>query len=158
MSEINWNAELRKVSREYDGLAAEPTAEEIRAKRLAEEAAQKRNADAAAAAGVWIRLFLVSSLAAGLNFWPYPRECGPGLIGYVIAQAVFTAGAIWVAFCTWRCRMGKTHLLALGMMLAGIAALEIQILPRTGYAKVDASHPPQWGCVELVPGTVRATP
>jgi hypothetical protein len=157
MSEINWSAELRKVSREYDGLPAEPTAEEVRAKRLAEEALKRRNDEAAAVAGVWIRLFLVSSLAAGLNFWPYARECGPGLIGYVVAQGVFTAGAGWIAFCTWRSRMGKTHLLALGMVLAGIAVMEIQILPRIGYAKVvDASHPGQWACAEVVP--VRAVP
>lgn len=146
MSEITWNADLRKVSR--DG-TSEPTAEEIRARRLAEEAKQ-RNDEAAAVAGVWIRLFLVSSLAAGLNFWPYPRECGAGLIGYVVAQGVFTAGAAWVAFCTWRCRMGKTHLLALGMMLAGIAVMELQILPRIGYAKVDPSRPAQWACAQPV--------
>jgi hypothetical protein len=151
MSEIDWNAELRKVSREYDGLPPEPTPEEIRAKRAAELATRQRNDEAAAVAGVWIRLFLVSSLAAGLNFWPYPRECGLGLISYVIAQGVFTAGAIWVAFCTWRCRMGKTHLLALCMVLAGIGVMAIQILPRIGYAKVDASHPPGWSCAEPVP-------
>ncbi|MFL5607310.1 MAG: hypothetical protein ACJ8AD_12750, partial [Gemmatimonadaceae bacterium] len=126
MSDITWNTGPRTSSR--DGLAVEPTAEEIRARRLAEEARQ-RNDEAAAVAGVWIRLFLVSSLAVGLNFWPYPRECGAGLIGYVDAQGVFTAGAAWVAFCTWRCRMGKTHLLGLGMVLAGIAVLELQILP-----------------------------
>jgi len=147
MSDITWNAEPRKSSR--DGLSADPTAEEIRARRLAEEAKQ-RNDEAASVAGVWIRLFLVSSLAAGLNFWPYPRECGPGLIGYVVAQGVFTAGAAWVAFCTWRCRMGKTHLLALGMVLAGIAVMELQILPRIGYAKVASSRSAQWTCVEPV--------
>jgi hypothetical protein len=150
MSEIDWKAELRKASREYDGLPSEPTAEEIRARRLAEEATKQRNDDAAAAAGVWIRLFLVSSLAAGLNFWPYPRECGVGLIGYVVAQGVFTAGAAWIAFCTWRCRMGKTHLLALGMVLAGIAVMELQILPRVGYAKVDPMRPAQWACLQPV--------
>jgi hypothetical protein len=155
MSEINWSADARKASREYGGLSAHPTAEEIRARRLAEEAKQ-RNDEAAAVAGVWIRLFLVSSLAAGLNFWPYPRECGPGLFGYVVAQGVFTAGAAWIAFCTWRCRMGKTHLLALGMVLTGIAVMALQILPRTGYAKVAAGQSAQWGCVELVP--VRAVP
>jgi hypothetical protein len=144
MTDITWNAEPRRVSR--DGLSVEPTAEEIRARRLAEEAKQ-RNDETAAVAGVWIRLFLVSSLAAGLNFWPYPRECGPGLIGYVVAQGVFTAGAAWVALCTWRCRMGKTHLLALGMVLAGIAVMELQILPRIGYAKVDSSRSAQWACV-----------
>jgi hypothetical protein len=147
MSDITWNAEPRKFSR--DGLSAEPTAEEIRARRLAEEAKQ-RNDEAASVAGVWIRLFLVSSLAAGLNFWPYPRECGAGLVGYVVAQGVFTAGAAWIAFCTWRCRMGKTHLLALGMVLAGIAVMELQILPRVGYAKVDPSRPAQWACVQPV--------
>jgi hypothetical protein len=150
MSEIDWNAELRKVSREYDGLPPEPSSEDIRAKREAEQAVKQRNDDAAAVAGVWIRLFLVSSLAAALNFWPYPRDCGAGLIGYVVAQGVFTAGAIWIAFCTWRCRMGKTHLLALGMVLAGIAVMEIQILPRVGYARVDPSRPAQWMCTQII--------
>ena len=67
MSEIDWNAELRKVSREFDGLPPEPTPEEIRARRAAELATKQRNDEAAAVAGVWIRLFLVSSLAAALN-------------------------------------------------------------------------------------------
>jgi hypothetical protein len=43
--------------------------------------------------------------------------------------------------------MGKTHLLALGMVLAGIAVMELQILPRIGYAKVDSSRSAQWACV-----------
>jgi hypothetical protein len=72
------------------------------------------------------------------------------LVGYVVAQGVFTAGAAWIAFCTWRCRMGKTHLLALVMVLAGIAVMELQILPRIGYAKVDPSRPAQWACVQPV--------
>jgi hypothetical protein len=148
MSEINWSQELRNVSRQFDGLPPEPTAEEIRARRLAEEATKRRNEEQAAVAGVWFRLFLVSALAGALNYWPYPRECGPGLIGYMVAEGVFTAGALWVAVCTWRCRMGKTHMLALLMALAGLAVLETQTLPRIGYAKVDASNPPQWWCAD----------
>ncbi len=133
---VNWNLELRKISREYSGLPPEPTAEDVRRMRLEDEAARRRNAEQAAGAGVWIRLTLVALLAGALNYWPYSRDCGPGLYGFLAAEAVFTLGAIWVATATWRCRMGKTHLLALLMMLAGLGLIELQVLPRTGYAAV----------------------
>ena len=143
---VNWNLELRKASREYAGLPPEPTAEEVRRMRLADEAARRRNEEQAAATGVWFRLTLVALLAGALNYWPYPRECGTGLYGFLAAEAVFTLGALWVAAATWRCRMGKTHILALLMTLGGLGLLEMQLLPRIGYAKVDASKPAQWAC------------
>jgi hypothetical protein len=34
------------------------------------------------------------------------------------------------------------------MVLAGIAVMELQILPRVGYARVDPSRPAQWACVQ----------
>ena len=36
MSEIDWNVELRKIEREYDGLPPEPSANALRARRAAE--------------------------------------------------------------------------------------------------------------------------
>ena len=111
--------------------------------RLADEAARRRSDEQTAATGVWIRLTLVALLAGALNYWPYPRDCGTGLYGFLAADAVFTLGAIWIAVATWRCRMGKTHVVALLMMLASLGLLEVQVLPRTGYAAARL----QWKCM-----------
>jgi hypothetical protein len=148
MSEINWNAELRKVERQFDGLPPEPTPEERREQRAAEQLAQERRDQDAAAVGAWARLLLVAALAGAIQVWPYPRECGPGLFVYVGAGAVIAAGGLWVAVYTWRGRMGKTHVLALTLALWGTALVAVEVLPRVGYARVDPTNPPQWWCAE----------
>jgi len=41
MGEINWLTELRKIEREFDGLPPEPTPMELRARRAAEQRAER---------------------------------------------------------------------------------------------------------------------
>jgi hypothetical protein len=148
MSEIDWNSELRKIERQFDGLPPEPTPEERRAQRAVEQQEQERDEQDTAAIGAWARLALVAALAGAIQLWPYARECGAGLIVYVGAEAVIAAGGLWVAFYAWRGRLAKTHMLALTMALWGSALIALEVLPRVGYAKVDPTHPPQWSCVE----------
>jgi hypothetical protein len=146
MSEIDWNVELRKVERAFDGLPPEPTPEELRAQRAAAQRARQRREESAVAFGAWARLLLVTALAGALYSWPYPRMCGPGLVAYLGAEALIVLGGLWVAVCTWRSRMAKTHGLALMMVLLGLGLLQADVLPRIGYAKVDAANPPRWRC------------
>jgi hypothetical protein len=146
MSDLDWNVELRKIEREYDGLAPLPSPAAVNAKRASERMAQLRQEAQAAAFGAWARLLLVVALAVALVFWPYARECGAGLFVYMGAQTLIVAGALWVVTWTWRWRMVKTHGLALMMALYALVLLGAQVAPRVGYAKVDPAHPQQWGC------------
>jgi hypothetical protein len=151
MSGIDWNVELRKVERQFDGLPPEPSPAEVRARLAAEREAKQQQEVMGNAVMTWARLLLVVSLAGALKFWPYPRECGPGLFGYVATEGMLVIGALWVVVCTWRHRMVKTHALALMMVLGGLALLEIEILPRVGYAQIDTARPPQWWCSDWRP-------
>jgi hypothetical protein len=150
MNNVDWKVELKKIEREYEGLPPEPSPAELRARRTAEEREKQRNDEMAATVGAWTRFGLVVSLAASLQLWPYARDCGEGLFLYVGAEGMLVAGGLWVAVCTWRNRMPKTHCLAMLMTLYGLALLEMQVLPRVGYAKVDAKNPPQLWCAAPV--------
>lgn len=150
MSEVDWNTELRKIEREFDGLPPEPSPAELRAKRAAERRAEERRRERAAKLGVQARLGLVVVLAAAIVFWPYRRECGVGLFAYMGAEGMVVAGGLWLMVCTWRSRMAKTHGVALGMILWGLMLIGHQILPRVGYAKSDPGKPPQWMCPVLM--------
>lgn len=147
MSGINWAVELKKIERQLDGLPPERSPEAQSARRGAERAAQQRREASGAAVGTWVRLLLVASLAGGLYFWPYARECGAGLFAYLGAEAILGAGALWVVAWTWRWRMPWTHALALMFVLLALGLIGAQVLPRVGYAKVDPTHPPGWRCV-----------
>ena len=146
MSQIDWSAELRKIEREYDGLPPEPSAEALRIRRDAERRAKQRKLDEAAALGALGRLVLVVALGVALDFWPYPRECGPGLFAFMGSAGVIVVGGLWAAVATWRGRLPGTHALAIVAMLWGMVLLAAETLPRVGYAKVDPDRPPVWWC------------
>ena len=148
MSDIDWKSELRKVEREFSGLPPEPTAEELRAWRLAEEAEQRRRAELNGAFGAWTRLSLVATLAAGLSFWPYARRCGPGLYGFVGAEGAVILGGLWVAIYSWRRRASWAHAAAFLTLLAGLVLVALEVLPRVGYAMPDATRPAGWSCAD----------
>jgi hypothetical protein len=148
MSDMNWNAELRKIEREFSGLPKEPSPAELNARRASERLAKQRQEATNAAVGASARLSLVAILATALSFWPYATECGAGLFGYMAAVAVMLASAVWVVTYTWRFHMAKTHGVALMMVLGALALLAVQVLPRVGYAKADAAHPQRWLCSE----------
>jgi hypothetical protein len=146
MSEVDWNTELRKIEREFDGLPPEPSPAELRARRAAEQRAQQRRKERAAKLGVHARLLLVTVLAGAVVAWPYSRECGPGLFAFMGAEGMIVAGGLWLMACTWRSRMAKTHGVALVLLLWGLMLIGHQVLPRIGYAKTNPAKPALWVC------------
>ena len=143
---MDWTAELKKISREFDGLPPEPPPNPLRAMREAERRERERKEMAQARLGVGARLALVLALAGAMLFWPYPAACGARLFGYLAAVAMVGVSGLWVTARTWRYRMAKTHALALLVILWGLALGAAQVLPRVGYARTDAQHPAQWRC------------
>jgi hypothetical protein len=146
MSEVNWDTELRKIEREFDGLPPEPTPAELRARRAAEQRAEKQRKERTVRLGVQARLLLVMALAGAIVLWPYRRACGPGLFVFMGAEVMIVAGGLWLMVCTWRARMAKTHGVALLLLLWGLMLIGHQVLPRIGYAKTDAASPALWWC------------
>ncbi len=148
MTDIDWKSELRKVEREFEGLPPEPTAEELRARRLAEEREQRRRLELNGAAAAWTRLLLVVALAVGLYLWPYDRRCGPGLYGFMGAEAIVALGGVWVAIYSWRRRTPRAHAGGFLLALCGAALLAMEVLPREGYARPDAARPARLSCAK----------
>jgi hypothetical protein len=148
VTDIDWNVELRKIEREYDGLPPEPSSDQLRIRRDAEKRAAQRKLDTVMTIGAALRLSLVVALATSLVFWPYERRCGEGLFGYIGAAGTIVLGALWVAAFTWRARLARMHLLAMAALIWGVVLVGREVLPRVGYAKVDAEHPPTWWCGE----------
>jgi hypothetical protein len=81
-------------------------------------------------------------LGAALPFWPYPRGCGWGLDFYLASVEMVVIAGVWGARQTWDTRLGFTHLIALGTILWGFVLTALQVLPRIGYAKQQAT----WFC------------
>jgi len=92
--------------------------------------------------GVWVRLVLVTMLAAGLTVWPYAHACGVGLAAYLTALGVTIGTGAWTAVSTWRLRLGIPHVLALSVTLGGLALLAHEVASRIGYAAAGQT----WFC------------
>ena len=146
LSEIDWNVELRKIEREFDGLPPEPTPEELRAQRALARRTQDDEDNRTAAVGVVARLAIVLALGAALANWPYNHACGAPLMGYLFSIAVLVGGGLWTTVCSWRQRMPRTHILSLVAILWALTLAAAEVLPRVGYANADPSRPPSWSC------------
>jgi hypothetical protein len=95
-------------------------------------------------AGLWGRMTLALSLGVMMAAYPYFRECGLPLFGYLCAVvAVILAGG-WVAVLSWQMRNAVTHVLSLVLILWGLVLTSDILLPRTGYAAIPAT----WQCGE----------
>jgi hypothetical protein len=146
LSEINWAVELRKIEREYDGLPPEPTAEEQRQKREIQRREREREEAAGASFGVYFRLTLVICLAVSLVCWPYDVTCGAMLAGYLAAVIVLVVGGAWTAVATFTYQMPMRHVVALIMILWGMALGAGELLPRIGYARPTPGRSTSWSC------------
>lgn len=88
----------------------------------------------------WVGLGVL--LGAAVPQWPYARACGWWLILYLFAVEMVVIAGIWGARLTWQRRLGFTHIVALGTILWGLVLSSLEVLPRVGYAKAQAT----WFC------------
>jgi len=91
---------------------------------------------------VWGRVGLGLILGVVVNLWPYGRDCGLGLVFYLVAVGAVFIGGVWGAVSAWDRRMGVAHIVALLLIAWGAALAAERILPRVGYAAVAAG----WRC------------
>ena len=144
----DWDAELKKIDKQLESIsdgALIPAAPKSAAPAVKAAVAQER-----ATTRTWpafLRLALATALAVGILFWPYPSRCGAGLAGYLAAVAVVTVGGLWSSVWTWRHRTSRAHVLSLLLVVYGLVLGAMEILPRAGYAKPDASRPAGFSCV-----------
>jgi hypothetical protein len=91
-----------------------------------------------------IRFFVGLSLALGvaLPYWPYASVCGWGLIFHGFAVAVLVVAGVWTSILTWNGRLGVSHIFAILIFCWGLTLSAMEVLPRTGYAKAEAT----WWC------------
>ena len=155
MVQDDWSTQLKKIEREFEGLPPEPSLAYKKLQSEEEKRAQERARQRAALIGASARLILVGAVAVALAFWPYENDCGFGLFGFLGAEAVIVIGGLWVAITTWRARLPRTHILSLLITLGGLTLLAGEVLPRIGYAAVDAKNPPRFSCpaTPATPGT-----
>jgi hypothetical protein len=83
---------------------------------------------------LWARVALGVVLGVMITQWPYPHACGFGLLGYFGAVAMVMVTGAWIAVASWSRRHVAGHVLALLLILWGIALAAYEILPRVGYA------------------------
>jgi hypothetical protein len=156
----DWDAELKKIDRQLESMS--DSALIPAAPKSAPPAAQAQVAAQRESTRTWpalLRLALAAALGIGILFWPYPKQCGVGLGGYLVAVAVVLLGGLWSSVWTWRHRTARAHVLSLLLVLWGIVLGAIEILPHAGYAKADAARPAGWSCGPVVaPNVLRKTP
>lgn len=143
----DWDKELKKIDRQLESISdsalipATPKAAPPAARaEVAGERAKTRTW------GAFLRLALVTALGVGILFWPYPKECGLNLTGYLVAVGAVTLGGLWSSVWTWRHRTARAHVLSLLLIVWGMLLGAIEILPHAGYAKADPARPVGWSC------------
>ena len=94
-------------------------------------------------AGLWGRVALSTALGVMMTAWPYFRECGLPLFGYLFAVAAVVVAGGWIAVTAWKLRNGIAHILALVLLFWGLVLTADELLPRSGYAAAEA----HWQCV-----------
>ena len=143
----DWDKELKKIDRQLESMSdsalipapAKNAPAGVRAEVAAERATTRTW-------GAFLRLALATALGVGILFWPYPKQCGVELGGYLVAVAAVAVGGLWSSVWTWRHRTARAHVLSLLLVVWGILLGVQEVLPRVGYAKPDASRPLGWSC------------
>jgi hypothetical protein len=143
----DWDAELKKIDRQLESMsdsALIPSAPAGAPAGVRTEVAVERAGTRTW--GAFLRLTLATALGVGILFWPYPKQCGVELAGYLAAVSAVTIGGLWSGFWTWRHRTARAHVLSLLLVVWGLLLGAMEILPRVGYARVDATRPVGWSC------------
>ena len=97
--------------------------------------------------GMWFRVLLALSLAVTMGGWPYSRECGLPLFGYLCAVLIVLVAGSWAATASWRNHSALAHVISLTLIFYAILLTGSELLPRTGYAVRQAT----WTCDDLGP-------
>jgi hypothetical protein len=97
--------------------------------------------------GMWFRVLLALSLAVTMGGWPYSRECGLPLFGYLGAVLIVLLAGTWAAAASWRRHSALAHVISLTLIFYAILLTGSELLPRTGYAVQHAT----WTCDDLGP-------
>jgi hypothetical protein len=146
VSSRDWDAELKKIDKQ---LASIPDESLVPARAPTAPAARAPTADkptGTTSLGVYARLALALILGVAIVYWPYTARCGLGLAGYLGAVATLVTAGVWSAVWTWRHRAAKGHIIALLLVLWGLALASADVLPRLGWAKPSVEHPARWTC------------
>ena len=146
MGGIDWNVELRKIEREFDGLPPAPSASVVKARKMAEQRERDRLAHRRATWGAAARLALVASLVAAMWWWPYATQCGVALAAYVGAESMVAIGGLWTAAFAWRHRLAASHVVAMMLLMTGLTLVAMQVLPRTGWVTIVGVEATGWSC------------
>jgi hypothetical protein len=169
MVDRDWEKELAKIDKQLSSLPDEalmqaapekPAKAATRGARAAAPAPTQTEPRQTTSFGVFARLTLALAVGVAMVFWPYPSRCGLGLIGYLGAVGVMTAGGVWASIWTWRHRASRAHLLAMAITVWGVVLGSLEILPRIGYAFPTDKHPAAWSCsaVPVKPQPIPAQP
>jgi hypothetical protein len=145
MSGKDWDTEMKKIDRMLEGASDEALLPAKSAKTPQARADAVAKQQGTSTLGVMARLVLAVGLGVGMVFWPYEARCGLALAGYLAAVAVVIAAGVWTSIWTWRHRSSRGHMLSLLLVLWGGVLGAIEILPRVGYAKPDATRA-AWMC------------
>jgi len=146
MSSTNWDKELAKIDKQLESISDDALLSSAPAKTPEQKAKVKEEQRTTSTLGVMARLVLAVALGVAMLFWPYATRCGVGLFAYLGASIMVIVAGGWTAIWTWRHRSAQAHVLSLLLIVWGIVLGAQQVLPRVGYAKPDAAHPPIWMC------------
>lgn len=148
MSDRNWDAELKKIDRQMEGVSDRamfpaPAGQSAPAGQPSVVADTRR---VTSTFGVFARLSLSVALGVGIIFWPYAARCGVGLAAYLGAVSAIMVSGVWSAVWAWRHHSGRAHVLSLLLVVWGLLLASAEVLPRVGYASATAAHPALWSC------------
>jgi len=145
VSEIDWNVELRKIEREFTGLPPERTRTQLRLQKIQEITAKERFRERLTLVGIWTRLVLVAALTVALFWWPYGRNCGMPLAGFLLSNVTAIAGGAVLAVRGWRDRMAWVFSASAACLVVAWTVVALHTLPRLGYSPA-ASTTAAWMC------------
>jgi len=145
VSDIDWNLELRKIEREYDGLPPERSRTQLRLQKIQEIAAKDRFLERLALIGIWARLILIAALAVSLFWWPYGRSCGMPFAAYLFSNGIVIIGAGTIAVRAWRDRLSWIFIGSAGCVALAWAVIALNVMPRLGYSPAGATSA-RWSC------------
>ena len=145
MSDIDWNLELRRIEREYDGLPPERSRTQLRLQKIQEIAAKDRFLERLALIGIWARLILIAALGVSLFWWPYGRSCGMPFAAYLFSNGIVIIGAVALAIRAWRDRLPWIFIGSTACVALAWTVITLNVIPRLGSSPAGGASA-GWRC------------